>query len=419
MQSSSIFNFNTQSNTVMKLAAAATVGLWIGYFTLAGLLSTALARLVGSLITDKTRGLVPDPTLFFRQVLFESVVLLTTVLILVVIASYAPMLCRKYRIEGFYRYTLVSVLIFASVNVFVGMAANTTLYWLGSYLAYPNLKQSFFNTNLTLLENAKTPKTVAIVGSSQGQSQFDAGIMNQAFYPETQFANLSYPGAKAWDFNLLFGKYQRLQPDVIVVYVSVMNFYDKTSGSSRIIPLVTASSLPEIIQYQKDGFIDQQDLIHGLISLALPLYQSRRNIELALLGPLAEKGFAIQRARAHTPLAEPKRHYADRFLISELSDYQKLSFQSFVARNLDAGFKVVVVKGQVSPKLEKRLQPGILEDYEQFIDDTKAQFPTARILDESVPRHVTAVYDDFMHINNTERASFTKSIIKLIKNEIN
>lgn len=400
-----------------KLIFVGIAVLWGAYVVFGPMLSRLLAGTFGDLVGEKTRGLIPDPERFFLVSLQETALLATAILVVALLlrVASAAMKGRGHAAPG--RYVALAVLCFVCLNGLFVVAGTTTIFWISGYLAYPNYKQAFFNTNKILLAKSTAATRVVIAGSSQGHSQFDAGLLNESFYPDAQFVNLSYAGSSAWDLRLTLAQYERLRPDYVVTYISIMNFYDINPGASRIIPLVTWSSLSDVFQYRDDGYIEREDVLHATLSLIFPAFQMRRSLELSVFGPLAEKGFARPRIARIAPIARRSgaSRYADRYEVGNGSEYQKSAFCVFLDRNIDLGVRPVIVVGQVHPALERAVDPAIMEDYGRFIVELERRYPeTVIFIKRNELRHEIADYDDYMHIDNDERTHFTQRFSDLI-----
>lgn len=404
--------------TGTKLIVAGIAAVWAAYLAFGPALSRLLAGTVGDLVGEKTRGLIPDPERFFLVSLQEAALLGTAILVvaLVLRVASAAMKRRGYAEPG--RYVALAVLCFVGLNGLFVVAGTTTIFWISGYLAYPNYKQAFFNTNRTLLAKSPAATRVVIAGSSQGHSQFDAGLLNESYYPDVQFANLSYAGSSAWDLRLTVGQYASLKPDYVVTYISMMNFYDTNPGGSRIIPLITWSTWPDVLQYRRDGYIEREDVFHAALSLAFPAFKLRRSLDLSVFGPLAEKGYARPRAARTKPVARRSgaSRYADRYELGAGSRYQQAALIEFLERNLAAGTRPVVVVGQVNPALERAVDPAIMADFRRFVVELQRRYDgRVTFVERAELQHEIADYDDYMHISNDERTRFTQQFADVME----
>lgn len=394
-----------------QLIVAGIAVLWAAYFAFGAMLSRVLAGAAGELVVRKTRGLIPDPERFFRISLQETVLILTAVFVVALVLRFASAAMKRRAIAAPGRYVALAVLCFVCLNGLFVVAGTTTVFWISGYLAYPNYKQAFFNTNRTLIAKSPATRHVVIAGSSQGHSQFDAGLLNEAYYPDVQFANLSYAGSSAWDLRLTFGQYVSLAPEYVVTYISMMNFYDTNPGGSRIIPLVTWSTWPDVLAYRDDGYIEREDVFHAALSLVFPAFKLRRSLDLSIFGPLAEKGFARPRARQAKRVVRRSgaSRYADRYELGEGSRYQQAAFIEFLERNIAAGIRPVVVVGQVNPALERAVDPAIMADLRRYVVELRQRYDDrVTFVERAELRHESTDYDDYMHISNEQRTHFSR-----------
>ncbi len=396
---------------------AGIAALWAAYFVLGTTVSRVLDRIAGDVVATKTRGLIPDAERFFHTSLRETALIATAILIAVVVLRLASAAMKRCEFTAPGRYLALAVSCFVCLNGLFAVAGTTTIFWVSGYLAYPNYKQAFFNTNKALLENSLAMTKVVIAGSSQGHSQFDAGLLNRSYYPDVQFANLSYAGSSAWDLRLTLGQYANLQPDYVVTYISIMNLYDTNPGGSRIIPLITWSTWPDVLEYRRDGYIEREDVFHAALSLAFPAFKLRRSLDLSIFGPLAEKGFARPRMAAPQPVVRRPgaSRYADRYELGEGSRYQRAAFKAFLERNIAAQVQPVVVVGQVNPALERAVDPAIMADFRRFVIELQRDYESSvTFVEREELQHGIADYDDYMHISNDERRRFTQQFADLM-----
>ena len=391
---------------------------WLLMLFFARPVSSVADDLIGELIAKKSRGLIPNSESFIHHSILELLVL-TAIGGLCISILFILHRCLIRKSQELPRISIkLAVSGFILLNVFVFCAAQTTIFWLTIYIASPTYKQPFFETNRTLLKSSKSPQKVVIVGSSQGQSQFEIGEFNRQFYPNVQFANFSYPGASAWDFQLIFEQYKSIKPVAAIIYLSEMNIYQKGQKSGRIIPLSDWSTFPIIYRHISQGYLDRKHLPHAIYSLLLPSFKIRRSLEVAVLGTLASNGFQPFRpASKISQLENPRKleNYARNYGISKDTVYQKNQLFTFIDKNLQQNILPILVIGQVNPILTEAFQTQMKSDFKGFIHDLKSKYENDVVfVEDEKLRHSEHVYDDFMHINRKERLKYTKDLAIII-----
>ena len=77
-------------------------------------------------------------------------------------------ICQRglWHLRGAARWLSVSVVVFATVNVWVWLATGAILFWATPYFSGPNLMQSAHHFARLLLEQSNAPVKALVLGSS-------------------------------------------------------------------------------------------------------------------------------------------------------------------------------------------------------------------------------------------------------------
>ena len=386
--------------------------LWLGYFLFAGSVADAGADRWGEKLIQRSANVIISPARFLRQVMFEGCMLMTAIVFLAGTVRAVSLWCRRFRRE--LRWAPLSAISFALLNLWLLLAGQTTVFWAGLYAVYPNLRQTGFHVQRTMLNSGDETK-IAVLGSSQGLTEFDCGIWNEAFRGKVRFGNLSHPGNSCFDLLLVQQHYVQCKPKLVVCYLSEMNIYSG-AGGGRVLPFATWATATDIAQAPSSVITDEQKLIAACG--VIPFFKYRRSIELAIFGRIAEFGFRPKRDGASASkegkdAAAQKR--ADSFRVDEQSDFQKKSLRKFLERHRDLGAKVVIVIGQVNPVVGDRLAAEVISDRDRFYQSLVEEFPEVEFWTDQMFRHPSADYDDFMHLRRKRRFEQARKMVPLLQ----
>jgi len=416
------------------LAVLATIAVsWLLAAVLAKPVSGWVAENFGDQLIQLGKGRIVEPAHFVAQRLREAAWLIAVAGVLMLAGD---LIWRRLerRLTKTWLWLPLTVMAFAQVNLFVLAACETGLYWMALYVAHPNLKQSCFHTERILAKQAEAREKVYVVGSSQGHSQIHTGQLNRALAPQVVSANLSYSGSKAFDFLMIHDQYAETPPDVVIVYLSELNLYERLSGK-RCLPLLSFRELSELTELGAWSFPIKEGLGHGMLGAALPLFRSRRAIEMACFGRIGEFSpgvvIPIRRStkgkgnnRAIAPAVDPLLLAAERadagggekpdYHLGPESEFNKQALERFIEANLAAGVIVVVIEGQLNPEYERLIEPRIREDFARYLAHLKEEHPEVVFFRDEFPRFSADAYEDFWHITPGHRQEFTARLARVL-----
>ena len=407
----------------LKLLAGIIAILWAGYLAAGRFVCEWIVRIQGDTIMRLGKGRITDIAEFLHDVMFESVFLATIILLLACVTAIIWIGCKK-KISGSWLWLPMSLVVFVNINILIAFASETSLYWLVLYVGGPNLKQSGFHVERMLLKKDRGAEAKAIVlGSSQGQSQVHIGELNKRFWPKIRFGNLSYAGAQAFDFLLIQDHYKDISADLIICYVSELNFYIPVSGK-RYVPMLTLSGLKTLKEHNILRFGVGEELYYAGIAIVLPLFRSRRAIEMFAFGEVSgwPKRQVVVAGKAPQNKMQRRETQARKLAIDYTlgpdSDFQKESFLEFLRTTQGKIKKVVIIGGQVNPILAAKISPEVLTDFQHFVKGLSNQFANTVVLIDELPRHSPQDYDDLMHITPETRLYYTHCLADILEEKL-
>jgi hypothetical protein len=95
--------------------------------------------------------------------------------------------------------------------------------------------------------------------------------------------------------------------------------------------------------------------------------------------------------------------------LNEASDFQKRAFDAFAARCATNGQTLVVMAGQLNPRLGDAINPVIRADMLAYLRDLRQRSPRVVLVDDCPPQ-AESDYDDLTHVNKRKQEEFTRFI---------
>lgn len=392
--------------------AMALSALWVLWLAGGRALGMRLGSAFASELTHFSKGRILNPPEFVANRLFETLYLATILGLLVALALVIEA-AVKARVRRVWAWVPLSVYLFVACNAFVAAAAETGLYWGVLMLGGPNLKQSAFHSERIRLRESSAAKRVVVVGSSQGNAQISAGQLNRQFHPEVEFANLSYAGAQAFDLLLIQDFYSEIRPDVVVCYLSKLNLYTPCGGG-RFLPLMNPRGWSDFAELAPPEASLAEERFYGAQGILLPVFRSRRALELGLFGAEAGEARAARPGRAgeagDDPLRSAAAETARQYRVGPEAEFQKRALARFLERNTTANTVTVLIKGQMHPLLESLISPDVHRDFENWLGEISSSGRKVVVLDDDLPRSESEAYSDLAHVTEAERVAFTAAL---------
>jgi len=417
--STSSSRFRQVRPTAVSAGTAVAVA-WLLYSCCAAPLANWMSASFGQQLLSMGRGRITDPAAFVNNRIFELVYLLTATAVLIV-AGVIAFAAMERRITKAWLWLPMSLFVFVEVNVLVLLASETGLYWMALHAGHPNLKQTGFHIERVLLRDSPAETKAVVLGSSQAQSQIHTGELIRDFYPEVHVANMGYAGAQAFDFLLIRDHYQESSPDAVICYLSEQSLYTPASAA-RYLPLLKLRGLDDVAYLGAWRLPSKRRLVHGGVAMLLPLFQSRRAVNIFLFGEdIAVKAPRPPKSGEAVAASEPEdpvRRKAAEYQVGPGSDFQKRSLERFVRQSLEVGTKVILIAGQLNPILAERISPDVQDDFPQYLRDLGRKYPDLIVLSDELPSHGADEYDDSMHITPEVRLRYTARLADVLQQKL-
>jgi hypothetical protein len=389
---------------------------WLGYALLARPLSVGIAHRWGAEIVRKGDGKFSDAAVFLQHRIYESALLLTLTLgLVVVVVVLTPVLAR--RVPPLWKWVPYSIIGFVGVNLWIAFAAGTCLFWClfwNGKGTTNNLTQ--FHIKLLLMDENPAPTKVVLAGSSQVRTQIDHRLLNSLLASNIFATELHFPGNHGLDFLFLDRKLRGHKADVILCYLSESIFFNGAVSDG--FPLFFGfQDVPVFLRLGGEPQWAPKPLGLGLLGSALPVFWLRDPVVQRLFGdPLAGLGQAEQDATLATDLHQRATVWAAVMRADLQSDFCFAAFDEFVARCRSEGRKVILCCGQMNPILARQLDPALRPKMLAFLAQLPAKYDNVVLLQEKdLPTQSEADYEDLSHANKAAQIRFTEAIARVLQ----
>lgn len=399
------------------LCVAMVAAMWLGYATLGPLATRTVSDHFGATILRATQGNLADAHAFVGTCAREAVLLLSVALLAVIVYRLLCRLCLGPASNKTGAWVFLTVMGFVLFNVWLAVAMHTTLFWCLMWQGEETNNLTRFRLKAAMLRDYAAERKAVILGSSQARAQLDERLLNELLEPMLHTAELHFPGSHAYDITLVNRKIASTCPQVLICYVSEMNFYE--GAASEVIPvffgfedLKDCQTLPVIANLPFDG------MAYGLLGDVLPAFALRDVISQRLLGT----GVALIRARTHEretqrDVKATRRQKAKTYRLDKAAKFQKQAFTAFAVRCEKQNQQLIILAGQLNPSVSRYLDPTIRADMLSFLRHLRDQHPNLVLLDD-LPLQMESDYTDLTHVNATKQAEFTRYFAEQLRSKI-
>jgi hypothetical protein len=388
------------------IACAFLLTNWLGYALAGRRVAQAVAGRFGGGLLRLGQEKFNDPTGFVQHRLREALWLATLVLLWIAAHWLFDRLIRDR--VGHCRGVVHGVAGFVCLNLWIGVAAHTALFWgvMGFGAGIQNLMQ--FHLKRILLEENPAPRRAVLLGSSQTRAQFDAELLNQRLGTNLWTTKLSYPGVQGYDLLLVERQIRRANPQLVICYVSEAYFYPR-SGSVTVPAFLQFRDIPD--GWRRGGlrYLPNQGIFFGLVGNLLPLFRCREVLAQRLFGSTIVDLKQQQYDRSlPSDLEVRARAAASGYHLSADADFEKQAFEDFVARCQQANRQVVLVVGGFNPIFARQLDPAVHADMIRFLDRLKSRCSRVVLVPQSeLAEQTPADYEDLTHVNSDTQHRFS------------
>ena len=385
---------------------------WIVYALAKQRVTAVISNRFGEQILKLGQGKIREVAPFVQH-RFSEMLWLSTLVLLFVAAQWLFNRFARAQI-GRNRWAAQAVVGFVLLNLWVGAAMNTAIFWaaLRAGAGVQNLAQ--FHFKRILAEENPAPKAV-LVGSSQTRAQIDEDLLNQLIGSKLWTTELHFPGSHGYDVLLIERQLRRANPQLVICYVSEGYFYLGSQGETP--PnFLTLSDVPDGLHRGAERYLSEDEIISGLLGNMMPLFRCREAIAQRVFG---ETAVQLKQEQYNTALSldfdARAREFADKYHIDEESNFQKNAFEEFVARCQRANRRVILLSGGYNPILERLIDPSIHADMIAFLKQLQDHYPEVAVVSATdLVEQSASDYDDLSHVNPAAQERFTKALGRLL-----
>ena len=379
---------------------------WVGYALAGGPVSRIMAVRFGNVLLRLGRDKFSDAAWFVECRLGEALWLATLVMLWIAAHWVLGRLIRA-RIQR-ERWVAQGLAGFVFLNLWIGAAMNTALFW-GALLlgaGFQNLEQ--FHFKRILLEENPAHSRAVLMGSSQTRAEINAERLNNLLGTNLWTTELHFPGCHGYDLLLLERRIRRSDPRWVVCYVTEGYFYLSSEGETP----PNFFGLVDLADGWRRGalrYLSRDEIFSGLLGDVLPLFRCREALAQRLFGSATVDLKQVQyNTSLQVDLQARAGEAASGFRLSPESEFQKKAFEEFVARCQQAHRRVVLLAGSYNPILARKINPAVRADLLAFLEELKSRYPNVVLIPESeLPEQNPADYEDLSHVNADMRDRFT------------
>lgn len=389
---------------------------WLAYATMARAASLWITRHWGEKILRLGDGKFSDVAGFLQHRFYEAAWLLTLTLGVLAVTVWVAGLFAT-RVPRLWRWVPYSLAGFIALNLWLKLAATTCLFWCFFWNGKgttDNLAQ--FHIKLLLMEEAAAPVKVALGGSSQMHVQIDHRLLNRELGTNYFTMDLDFPSSRAYDFLFLEDKLGEQQANMIVCYLSELNFFSGALSDGFSL-FFKCRDLPEFFRLGGRPQWSFQKLAFGLLGDLMPVFRLRDPIADRLLG--VQLTGLLQRERnasLDSDLQQRAVEAASGYRMDAQSQFSFTAFDTFVSQCRAKNQTVVLCCGQLNPVLGRQLDPTLRPRMSEFLRGLAAEYSNVLLIeDKQLPPQSERDYEDLTHVGPAAQARFTEAVAGVLK----
>jgi hypothetical protein len=399
---------------ILCVALLALTGLF--HLCAAAPLARFAAAHWGAKILAATDGNVPDAKVFLQLLLHDAVILFSLAASLTLVHAFGARWLPLPSVTRRRRWVVHSLLAFAAVNLWLLVASHTTLFWLLLWQGRDyNTAVTRFQLKHQLLLHHPAARKAVILGNSQARAQIEEAQLNQLFGAQLYTGELHFPGSRGVDVWLTHRHLEANSAQIVICYVPEGFFYGNHNLSEAATSFFSFSDWHAAKKLGALEEIPARKLGYGLLGDALPVFALREPLAHRLLG----YGVGDIRQRQHDELGKPALDHslataAAEYQFDRLSEFQKRAFTAFVADCVAQKQTLMLIAGQINPKLGSLINPAVHEDMLAFLRQLRQDFPSVMLVDDC-PAQSEADYEDITHVNKVRQEKFTEFISERLR----
>lgn len=306
---------------------------------------------------------------------------------------------------------------FVGLNIFVGAAAHTALFWCALYTGKESVDNyAQWRIKQELMKETKAPEEAVLLGASQTRSQIDAKALNDRLGREIWTTELHFPGSTPFDMILCLEKIPRERVKYVITYSSEANFY-LPGDNGRLMYFLGLGDLPLYWRLGAGRPEADRYFASGLLGDIFPLYRAWEPLMMRVRGKVAEEQKQAQYdASLNVNLNERAKRVAEGMSLGPWSEYQKNAFRVFAQMCRKRGARLVICCGQLNPVLERALNPALRADMLNFLCGLAKEDPNVVLLSrDELPAQGESDYEDLTHVNEKAREQFSNCIAGVLE----
>jgi hypothetical protein len=384
--------------------------VWMFYLCVGAHLAQALTARLNGKIIHATQGKVADIAvpIFIQNRMKEALWLATLALLLVMMHWLFENWRRRKNIWKRSRWAIHGVVGFIFLNMWVGAAANTVLYWgfLGAGAGYESLMQ--FQLKRNLMNEYPGPQQAVLMGNSQTRSQIDEGQLNDLMGNRLWTTELHWPGSQGFDLLMVERQIREANPKIVICYLTGEYFYMGATGVS-LPPFFSFREMPDLIRRGAFDQLPGNKFFYGILGDVMPVFRSRDILAQRFLGDVTVNLKQTTYDNSlKVDLEERAKEVVNSYKNDRATVFQKQAFEDFISRCEKAHRRVILFAGQSNPILESKLSPAFRADMTAFLEQIKSRHNNVILVSAAeMPVEVAADYQDLSHITPGPQKRFT------------
>ena len=256
-----------------------------------------------------------------------------------------------------------------------------------------------------------------MVGSSQTRAEIDEDLLNKLLGTNLWTTELHFPGSRGYDLLLVERQLRRINPQIVICYVTEGYFY---SGSHNETPpnFLSFGDIQDGLHRGAQHYLSNEEILSGLLGDALPLFRCREVVAQRVLGSAMVQ---LKQQQYDTSLSSDldarAREFAASYRIDKESEFQKQAFEDFVARCQRANRRIILLVGGYNPLLARRINPAIRADMLNFLNQLQIHYSLVFLVREGdLAEQTPANYEDLSHVDKETQRRFTTALAKFLTN---
>jgi hypothetical protein len=385
---------------------------WLGDLIAGTRIAHLLAGRCGGIILRFTKGKIAPSEVqgFIQHRMAECLWLMTLALVLITAHWLFESWRRKQNRFPRTGWAIHGVAAFVFLNLWIGAAANTALYWgiMGAGSGVQNLMQ--FELKRILMAESPNPHRAVLVGNSQTRAQIDENELNTLIGDRLWTTELHWPGSQAFDLLLVERQIRQANPEFVLCYVTTGYLYANSTFGETVPPFFSLSDIPDFTRRGAFHEVPANKLYYGFLGDVMPLFRSRDVLAQRFLGDATVNLKQVEYNNAlEVSLAERAKVAAAGYQTNcPSTPFQKQAFEDFIVRCQKANRRVILFAGQNNPLLENQLSPALRADMFAFLKQMEAHHANVILVTaDEMPVEPPEGYDDLSHVNLETQKRFS------------